>query len=189
MKTTDRIPASTTGTPNPFHQITLELYRDNLAFLDGMQPALKRALIYISQHYHRPLLLDEVAEQSFVSSSHLSYLFRIHLGLRFKAILTELRLRHAATLINHDPGRMITDISLEAGFFDLSHFEKVFRRYFGVSPRDYRKLIREDQGRRNKDRMIKQDQSARTITITNPKTIIGINQNNTNSERPAYQQN
>lgn len=146
--------------PIPFHQLSLELYQGNMSFLDGMPPALKRALIYIAHHYQHPLRLDDVAEKAFISSSHLSYLFRRHLGLRFKAVLTELRLRHAAYLIQENSAAMITDVSLESGFFDLSHFEKVFRRYFGVSPRDYRRIIRDEQSRKNRIRMTQTEQAS-----------------------------
>ncbi|MGW9229144.1 AraC family transcriptional regulator [Streptomyces niveus] len=34
----------------------------------------------------------------------------------------------------------MTDVALQVGFGDLSHFEKSFRRLVGVSPRSYRRV-------------------------------------------------
>jgi AraC-like DNA-binding protein len=43
----------------------------------------------------------------------------------------------AARLQRTDQPMRITDVAMECGFADLSHFSRVFRRRFGVSPRAY----------------------------------------------------
>jgi AraC-like DNA-binding protein len=51
-----------------------------------------------------------------------------------------LRLQRAFALLIEPPGsaRRISDIALEAGFSDISHFNRLFRARFGVSPRGVR---------------------------------------------------
>jgi AraC-like DNA-binding protein len=46
------------------------------------------------------------------------------------------RLDRAAQLLDADKGqnRKIAEIALEAGFSDLSHFNRTFRRHFGITP-------------------------------------------------------
>lgn len=61
-------------------------------------------------------------------------------GKSFTHHLLERRLEHAAVLLR-DPrryGRRIGEIALEAGFTDLSHFSRVFRRRYGATPSDMR---------------------------------------------------
>jgi len=38
----------------------------------------------------------------------------------------------------HGSARRISDVALEVGFSDISHFNRLFRTRFGVSPRDVR---------------------------------------------------
>jgi transcriptional regulator GlxA family with amidase domain len=59
-------------------------------------------------------------------------------GAPFTARLTELRLQRAFALLGEPgPGR-ISDIALEAGFSDISHFNRLFRARFGDTPRGVR---------------------------------------------------
>jgi len=61
-------------------------------------------------------------------------------GKSFTHHLLEQRLERAATLLR-DPRwrhRKIADIAAEAGFTDLSYFNRAFRRHFGATPSDIR---------------------------------------------------
>ena len=70
-------------------------------------------------------LLSEVGLQSDVSSPH-QYVLR-------------LRLREAALRLAADPDPIkIVEIAFDAGFGDVSNFNRAFRAEFGMSPRRYR---------------------------------------------------
>lgn len=133
------------GPSTGLHQISGHLFHGRMNVVSAYPAALQRAIHFICQNYTDPIALSEVASRAFVSSSHLSYLFRQHLALRFKNLLCELRIRHALMMIDENPAALITEISLYSGFFDLSHFEKMFRRYTSMSPREYRAHIRKSQ--------------------------------------------
>jgi YesN/AraC family two-component response regulator len=106
-----------------------------------MHSGLYKALKYIANNYEREVTLSELAANVYVSASHLSYLFKHHLRKSFKQILSELRIERAKQRISESPYARITDIFQEVGFGDLSHFEKIFKRYTGVTPREYKKKI------------------------------------------------
>jgi DNA-binding NtrC family response regulator len=108
-------------------------------FLSVLHPALQKALCYIADNYGEDVTLSSVASSACVSSSHLSYLFKNHLDKTFKQILSGVRIEKAKRLLIHDRYQRITDISFNAGFGDLSHFEKMFKRHAGVSPREFRR--------------------------------------------------
>jgi AraC-like DNA-binding protein len=57
-------------------------------------------------------------------------------GTSFTAHVNELRLQRAFALLTEacDGTRRISDIALEAGFSDLSHFNRLFRSRFGDTP-------------------------------------------------------
>jgi transcriptional regulator GlxA family with amidase domain len=61
-------------------------------------------------------------------------------GRTFMQHVLRERLERAAQLLDADKGqnRKIADIALEAGFADLSHFNRAFRRHFGDTPSNMR---------------------------------------------------
>ncbi len=61
-------------------------------------------------------------------------------GLTHIQIVDKTRYRAAARLLG-DPGNRITDIGLDLGYADSAHFSRAFRRWAGVSPREYRQRI------------------------------------------------
>ncbi|WP_164242885.1 helix-turn-helix domain-containing protein [Stenotrophomonas maltophilia] len=107
---------------------------------DGLHDGLKRALAYLKDNAAEPVTLGDLARQAHVSQSHLGFLFRSELGTTFKLLLQQQRIEHAKQLLRGGQRLRITDVALQVGFGDLSHFEKSFRRLVGVSPRSYRRI-------------------------------------------------
>jgi len=111
----------------------------NLGELSRLHDALRKALLYLGEHYAEPISLGQLADQAHVSPSHLGYLFRSVLSTTFKPLLQRIRIEKAKEIFSSDARRRITEVSLSVGFGDLSHFEKSFRRIVGQSPREYRR--------------------------------------------------
>lgn len=72
-----------------------------------------------------------------VSPAHLSRSTRRHYNTTPTALVTELRLRHAATLLATTT-RSITQIAHHSGFASHSYFTRRFREKHGISPRAFR---------------------------------------------------
>lgn len=124
--------------PPPQALIDILMQRD-IGQFERYHPSLRRALTRIADDYAQPLSMEELAKSVFVSASHLSYLFKTNLGVTFKQVLSHLRIEHAKRLFDSPASPRVTQVSYDVGFGDLSHFEKVFRRYTSLSPREYRK--------------------------------------------------
>jgi AraC family transcriptional regulator, positive regulator of tynA and feaB len=58
----------------------------------------------------------------------------------FTALLTEARLQSAAKKLSQAPELAVSRAAFGSGFNDVSHFNHLFKRRFGMSPSDYRKL-------------------------------------------------
>ncbi|KNC67155.1 helix-turn-helix domain-containing protein [Pseudoalteromonas ardens] len=119
------------------------LLDQQLSAFSKFHPSLQKALSYISAHWQHDLSLGTLAANAYVSPSHLSYLFKRTLDRSFKQILAELRIRHACLMLEENPNMRITDLCMDVGFGDLSHFEKIFRRFTQVSPREYKKRLQQ----------------------------------------------
>lgn len=109
---------------------------------DHLHPSIQKALNFLSLHFLDEVCLEDVAASAFTSPSHLSFLFREHLGTSFKPLLNQMRIEFAKRKIAKSPNHSITDVCLQSGFGDLSHFEKMFKRYSGCTPREYRNIQR-----------------------------------------------
>jgi AraC-like DNA-binding protein len=99
---------------------------------------IQRALEFIDAHYSEPISLADAARAAFYSRCHFCKLFKEQLGISFVRYLWRVRIRHALELLtrSHLP---ITEIALELGFNDLSHFERVFRTIQRESPSQFRR--------------------------------------------------
>lgn len=87
------------------------------------------------------LSVDELARRQGVTPRYVQMLFEEQ-GTTFGEFATERRLDAARAML-HSPryaGWSIAGIAFEAGFKDLSHFNRRFRRRFGLTPRDFRRL-------------------------------------------------
>jgi len=119
--------------------LPIRLVAGNFSNLDCMAIGIQRALRYVGTNYTEDISLSRLARESFMSSSHLSFLLKRSLGVPFKSLLAAVRIERAKQLLGETNPSSITDISLEVGFGDLSHFERTFKRLVGTNPREYRR--------------------------------------------------
>lgn len=102
------------------------------------------AALWIDDHAHDPIDLEDAAEQCGLSAFHFLRLFSNALGVTPHQYLVRSRLRRAAGLLADDD-RTITGIAFDVGFGDLSNFVRTFHRAAGMSPRAFRKAARGDR--------------------------------------------
>jgi AraC family transcriptional regulator len=83
------------------------------------------------------LALVRLARAARLSPFHYLRTFEKLTGVTPHQYVLRTRLRAAATRLATEPAKII-DIALDAGFGDVSNFNRAFRAEFGVSPRVYR---------------------------------------------------
>lgn len=100
-----------------------------------------RVAAYIEQSFDDPALSPaSVAAALGISVRYLHLLFAQQ-GQTTAGWIRERRLVYCRDALNNaDSGVSVTDVALQAGFTDPSHFSRVFRQRFGVAPSEYRRL-------------------------------------------------
>ncbi len=98
---------------------------------------IKKAIRYISRNFSRSLTLDEVASHVHLNPAYFSTLFKQSTGSSFKEYLNMVRIEESKRLLSNTDYSII-DISLATGFEDQSYFSKVFKKYTGLTPKQYR---------------------------------------------------
>jgi transcriptional regulator GlxA family with amidase domain len=98
--------------------------------------ALRLALTYIEQHLGDPFTLEDLARAVGVSRFHFARLFRVSTGESPMEFLLRSRIERAKQILVTSDRRM-SEIAATLGFCDQSHFSRSFRRYAGVTPRQF----------------------------------------------------
>ncbi len=100
---------------------------------------LRRAVAFIEVHLHGELRLEEVAREAGMSKFHFCRHFKDVTGLTFREFLARRRIARAVELLR-DRTRSVSEVYLDVGFKNLSHFSRVFLKLTGQSPSRYRQV-------------------------------------------------
>jgi AraC-like DNA-binding protein len=98
---------------------------------------IRNMIEYINQNFTRKILSEEVARVAGLSTSRCLHLFKEETGMSLSAYVKKLRVDYGKYLIlNTDLN--LADCSIEAGFFDQSHFTKTFKQVEKMTPSQFR---------------------------------------------------
>jgi YesN/AraC family two-component response regulator len=93
---------------------------------------------FILEHFMDHLSLSDLAEEFYVEPSYLSRKFSQKYGETITAFITRCRMDKAKEMMKDETNKLEV-ISFEVGYDDYNYFSRVFRRFEGVSPTEYRK--------------------------------------------------
>jgi AraC family transcriptional regulator len=99
----------------------------------------RRVRDYVCEHLGSDISLSELASQAGLSPHYFSLLFKRAFGVTPYRYVLSARIHRAKRLLS-ERKMAISEIALELGFADQSHFSKVFKTFVGAAPGQYRSL-------------------------------------------------
>ncbi|MEN6301820.1 MAG: helix-turn-helix domain-containing protein [Armatimonadia bacterium] len=99
---------------------------------------LSEAIRYMQEHSGEELSRDDIARRACLSPAHFSRVVRQTFGYSFTELLARMRVDKARELLRLSE-KSLAEISAECGFADQSYFTKVFQRYTGQTPGEFRR--------------------------------------------------
>ena len=78
----------------------------------------------------------ELANKLFISSSHLTRVFRHETGMSVIEYMLKRKIELAKEMLTY-PGAKVYETALALGYTSLSHFNRIFQRYTGCTPKEY----------------------------------------------------
>ena len=97
---------------------------------------------YVMAHYIHPISLDDMAAETGMNRSAFCSYFKRCKGMTFSQFVTQYRLNTACELLKHSQ-KSVSEVCYLAGFNDLPHFIRVFRKNIGTTPSQYRKRLQQ----------------------------------------------
>jgi AraC family transcriptional regulator len=109
----------------------------NLASRAEYRNRLEQVVIYIHDHLTEPLDLAMVAAVSNFSPYHFHHIFQGAMNETPQEYINRQRVERAANYLTKSREMSITDIAMACGFSSSSTFARAFKKYFGVTARQY----------------------------------------------------
>ncbi len=98
-----------------------------------------QAIKYMQDNLRNPISRDEVADVACLSPSHFSRVVKQTFGYSFTELLARMRVECAQDSLARTE-KSLVQVGLDCGFNDQSYFTKVFQRYTGQTPGEFRRL-------------------------------------------------
>jgi len=113
---------------------TQELYQSSI--VQDSNNTIWQSVEYIKNNLFKPLNLNDLSQKAFMSPSSYNRYFKRELGMSpFEFILNE-RIKKAKKYLQNPEYRVI-DVAYNCGFEDSNYFIRIFKRYEGITPRQY----------------------------------------------------
>jgi len=93
---------------------------------------------YVHAHLYGPITTEEIARSLYMSRSVLSTAFKRETGQNLSDFVQKEKVEEAKGLLRNTEQTLLS-ISTYLGYSSQSHFNTVFKRYTGVTPREYRR--------------------------------------------------
>ena len=102
-----------------------------------MNPKVRVAIHFIERNLHRDIYVAELAQLLRLSPSRFCQLFKSEVGMPFTQYLKNARLGNARKLLE-ESSMPVKLIAFGVGYKDPAHFEREFKKTYGVTPSQYR---------------------------------------------------
>ncbi len=102
----------------------------------------RQLLEFLDGHYDEDITSEQIGQLFAYHPSYFCRLFKQTFGVPFRQYLAEYRIQRAIfEYLNpvRNPGMNISEIAVKVGFSDVNYFSRVFKRYTGMTPSEYRR--------------------------------------------------
>lgn len=106
-------------------------------YISEVEMPVLQAAEFMEAHYRENITAVIVAGEVYLNPSYFSTLFKKVMGISFTGYLNELRVEESKRLLKSHK-HAIQDIANDIGYKSQSYYSKVFKKYTGLTPNEYR---------------------------------------------------
>jgi len=93
---------------------------------------------YIEKHLDEEITLDKIAQIACFSPFHFHRIFSTLAGETPNTFIQRIRIEKAAQKLKNEGNTSISEIASDCGFVSAAHFSRTFRKYFGLTAKEFR---------------------------------------------------
>ena len=127
--------------------LKIALFRRRISPRDDIQEerTIHGITRFLQEHLTEEISLSVLAEEFHLNPQYISQLFKSEIGVNFLAYLTNLRMERAKKLLL-TTALSIAEVTEQSGYTDYRVFTKLFKKYEGITPSQYRRDFLEHDG-------------------------------------------
>ncbi|OSY87325.1 cupin [Tenacibaculum holothuriorum] len=110
-------------------------------YTDNEGKRMRNIMDYTIHNFDKNIDLDTIANEANMTPNAFCRYFKQRTNKTYFTFLNELRIENACKLLGNNNELTISEIAYQSGFKNLSNFNRKFKDYKKVAPRDYRKVI------------------------------------------------
>lgn len=100
-------------------------------------PTISDIIDYILGNFESDIKLKTVAEKFYINNTYLSNTFAAKAGIKYNDYVTLVKLGRAKYLLTNTTLKTY-EIGYQLGYHDINYFSKLFKKYYGQSPTEWR---------------------------------------------------
>lgn len=121
-------------------QLLTEYAEQNVPFPQMEQSAQTKVICeFLEKNYKNTITLNDLSDLTGLSKYYLLRSFTRQKGISPYSYLETIRIHKAKQLL--EQGLPLIEVALETGFADQSHFSNFFKKYIGLTPKQYRSIF------------------------------------------------
>ena len=126
-------------------EVLLDEVRKYLNILSGIVASassdnvVKRVYAYLEKNYANDIKLESIAKMFNYNSAYLGKIFKKEMKESFNNVLDNIRIENAKRLLSEN-GYKVYQVSEKVGYSNIDYFYSKFKKYVGISPKEYQKL-------------------------------------------------
>lgn len=119
-----------------------EMEKQAAAATSGQSTPISEIRRIVSNEYMTDLSLEVIAAKVCLAPGYVSYIFKQETGQNLIKYLTDYRMEKAMEFLRTQNDK-ITDIAKACGYQNQSYFNKLFKNYYGITPKQFREKLYE----------------------------------------------
>lgn len=117
---------------------------DYVIEIEKSRTNIGKVISYIDQNIDKELSCEDIANHVFLNPIYLTRIFKKETGLSLSEYLLQQRLKLARDLLSKT-NMPVSAVAAHVGYSNFSHFSRMFRKYTGLSPVDFRRRLLETE--------------------------------------------
>lgn len=101
---------------------------------------IKQVCDFVLENASNEIKVDTVSKNMYINKSYICKLFKQRTGMTVNGYITMVKMESAKRLLEEDSVKA-SNVANNVGYKDPDYFNKLFKKYYGLSPKDYKQQI------------------------------------------------